>query len=387
MVNLRNYSNAATRRAALAKQLKVELDHIGKSTLNEKTATTRNIENMVGAVQIPLGVAGPLTINHSPSAISSYYLPLATTEGALVASVNRGAKAITLSGGTQTISKRVGITRAPVFTVENLAAGQKLTAWVGKNFKELKKITEATSSHLTLLEIKPWQVGRSVYLRFRFDAEDAMGMNMATIAATAAVTLIEEKTDAKCIAVSGNMCVDKKANLLNFIEGRGISASAEAIISSKILKDILKTNAEEIMEVYQRKIVYGSMLSGTIGANAQAANVLAALFTATGQDIAHIVEAASAVTTVEKLSDDNIYISVSLPDLPVGTVGGGTMLETQLEALSILGISGGNNGKNAQKLAEIIAGAVLAGELSLLASLAENSLACAHRKLGRGENI
>lgn len=385
-MNLRTYKSASERRSALEETLQVNLPHIGNFTLSQDTASSRNCENMIGAIQIPVGIAGPLKINGQVTK-GEFYLPLATTEGALVASVNRGAKAISQSGGANTIFNKVGITRAPVFRVEDLKKGQELITWVKTNFKTLQQITESTSSHLTLLEIKPVSAGRSVYLRFRFDTQDAMGMNMATIAVAAAVKHIEEATKTKCIALSGNMCSDKKSNFLNFIEGRGISTQAEAIISKQILSDVLKTNASELFEVYSRKIVQGSMLSGTIGANAQAANILTALFLSTGQDVAHIAEASSVITSLETLENGNIYISVSLPDLPVGTVGGGAMLETQKEALSVLNINGGNSGKNAEKLAEIIAGAVLAGELSLLSSLAENSLACAHKTLGRGEKI
>lgn len=382
MVNLRHLKTASERRTTLENELKIELPNIGLSQMTD--AEGKNCENIIGALQIPVGIAGPLKIT-GQQAIGDFYVPFATTEGALVASINRGMKAISQSGGATTISNRVGITRAPVFRVKNLIEGQEFIKGVQEKFETLKKIAEKTSTHLTLLEIKPWQAGRNVFLRFRYDTQDAMGMNMATIATSAVVRHLEDTTSITCIALSGNMCVDKKPNVLNFIEGRGISTQAEVTISKETLSEVLKTNASELFEVFQRKVIYGSILSGSIGANAQAANVLAALFAATGQDVAHIAEASSVVTTVEELDNESIYISVSLPDLPVGTAGGGTNLPTQKEALSILGIQGGNNGLNAQKLAEVMAGSVLAGELSLLASLAENSLACAHETLGRGK--
>lgn len=385
-MNLRIYKSASERRTALEEKLDITLPVIGRFSLSEEVASTRNCENMIGAIQIPVGVAGPLLIDGQTTK-GEFYIPLATTEGALVASINRGVKAITQSGGAHTISTKIGITRAPVFSVKNLKAGKALRQWVEENFNKIKEISESTSSHLTLLEVKSYQSGRNVYLRFRFDTQDAMGMNMATIAATAAVSEIEKNTEAVCIAVSGNMCVDKKPNFLNFIEGRGVHAQAEAVIPKNIITEILKTSSENMLEVYQRKIMHGSLLSGTIGANAQAANILAAVFLATGQDAAHIVEASCAVTTVEVLENSDLYISVSLPDLPVGVIGGGTQLSTQKEGLSILNITEASNGQNTQKLAEIIAGAVLAGELSLIASLAENSLACAHTALGRGKKI
>jgi len=381
-MDLRGYSDINLRRKDLEKALKTKLSHIGNYSLNAKTASTKNCENMIGAVQIPLGVAGPLKIISSLQK-KEVFVPLATTEGALVASVNRGSKAITQSGGTSVISKKVGITRAPVFVVENIIEGEKIMKWVKDNFNEIKKIAEKTSAHLKLLDINPWMIGRNLFLRFKFDSQDAMGMNMATIACTIAADLIEKKTKAKLVSISGNLCVDKKPNMLNFIEGRGTQIWADCVLSKEIVEKILKTTPEKFADVVTRKVYLGSILSGSIGANAHAANVLSAIFTATGQDIAHIAEVSSVVTTAE-IVKNGLYVSVFLPDLVVGTVGGGTNLSTQQEAFSILGVAGGDRGENSQKLAEIIGGAVLAGEISLIASLSVNSLACSHRKLGRG---
>lgn len=381
-MDLRGYLNVDKRRSALENYLDVDLSLIGKYSLNAELASTRNCENMIGAAQVPLGVAGPLKIK-SDLFEKEVFLPLATTEGALIASISRGCKAITLSGGASVESRKIGITRAPVFVVDNQGEREKFLEWVTANFKKIKEVAESTSSHLTLLEIKPYSMGRNIYLRFRFDSQDAMGMNMATIAVTKAVEQIEKKTLVSCVAVSGNMCVDKKPNLLNFIEGRGYSVLAEALIPQKIVRSLLKTKIDSIIEVSKRKLMYGSILSGSIGANAHYANVLAAIFIATGQDVAHVAECSVGITTMEELKG-NLYASVYLPDLVVGTIGGGTSLETQKESLSIMKISGGNHGKNALKLSEIIGGAVLAGELSLLASLADRSLASAHQKLGRG---
>jgi len=387
-MNLRGVDGVQKRRKLLEDHLKIKLSNIGLFNLDENIASSRNCENMIGAVQIPLGVAGPLKIKNSSirqaqDKIKNYYIPLATTEGALVASVNRGAKAITQSGGANIVSKKIGITRAPVFVVENAFEGEKTINWVKDNFDEIRKTAESTSSHLKLLDIKSWMVGRNIFLRFKFDSHDAMGMNMATIACTAVANLIERKTKAKLVSISGNMCVDKKANMLNVIEGRGTQVWSDCVLSAEIVEKVLKTTPEKFVDVVTRKIYLGSILSGSIGANSHAANVLAAIFTATGQDIAHVTEVSSVITTAE-IAKKGLYISVFLPDLVVGTVGGGTGLSTQQEALSILGVAGGDRGENSQKLAEIIGGAVLAGEISLIASLSVNSLACSHQKLGRG---
>jgi hydroxymethylglutaryl-CoA reductase (NADPH) len=384
-MDLRGYSDINLRCKDLEKVLKISLRGIGACCFDLKTASTKNCENMIGTVQIPLGVAGPLKIKSSLQS-REVYVPLATTEGALVASVSRGAKVIVLSGGANINSKRIGITRAPVFVVKNIQEGEEIAKWIGNNFVVIKNVVEKTSSHLKLLSIDPWIVGRNLFLRFEFDSQDAMGMNMATIACTSAAEFIEKKTKAKLISISGNVCVDKKPNMLNFIEGRGIKVWADCILPRDIVKKILKTTPEKFVDVVTRKVYLGSIISGSIGANSHAANVLAAIFAATGQDLAHIAEVSSVVTTAEIIKKD-LYISVNLSDLVVGTVGGGTGLETQKEALNILGIFGGNNGKNSQKLAEIIGAAVLAGEISLIASLSVNSLANAHRRLGRGEKI
>jgi len=384
-MDLRGYSDINLRRKDLEKTLKTKLFHIGNYSLNVKVASTKNCENMIGTVQIPLGVAGPLKIKSSLQD-REVFIPLATTEGALVASVSRGCKAISQSGGITVVSKKVGITRAPVFVVGNIKEGERIIKWVKNNFIEIKKITEGTSSHLKLLDINPWMVGKNLFLRFKFDSQDAMGMNMATIAGTLVADFIEKKTKAKLVSISGNVCVDKKPNALNLIEGRGVQVWADCVLPLEIVKKVLKTTPEKFVDVVTRKVYVGSIVSGSIGANSHAANVLAAIFAATGQDIAHIAEVSSVITTAEVVKK-GLYVSVFLSDLVVGTIGGGTGLETQKEALNILGVFGGDNGRNSQKLAEIIGATVLAGEVSLIASLSVNSLACAHRKLGRGEKI
>ena len=382
-MNLRSYKNPKDRKIALEKELKISLDSISESIFLEKFKVSKNCENVIGGVQVPIGIAGPLALLKE-NKLNNYYLPLATTEGALVASVSRGCKAISESGGAMIVSKKIGITRAPVFVVNNIIEGDRFIFWVNENFNKIKKTAEETSSHLTLLKIMPWMMGKNVFLRFMFDTQDAMGMNMATIATDKACRFIEKETKVKLISLSGNMCVDKKANALNFIEGRGISVWSQIFLSKDVINNILKTNVDDFFEVSQRKLVYGSQLGQVMGANAQIANVIAAIFLATGQDMAHVGECSMGVTTVEK-EKDGINISVYLPDMVVGTIGGGTGLPTQQESLRILGISGGNLGLNSLKLAEIIGGAVLAGEISLLASLSENSLACVHNSLGRGK--
>jgi hydroxymethylglutaryl-CoA reductase (NADPH) len=221
-------------------------------------------------------------------------------------------------------------------------------------------------------------------VRFVFDTQDAMGLNMVTIATNAIVAHIKAKTGISCLALSGNFCVDKKPSWQNFINNRGIKVWAEVVLTKKVLADVLKTSAKKVYDVWLAKCMLGSAMSGSMGFNAQFANVVAAIFLATGQDVAHVVEGSMGITTTEVVGED-LYVSVYLPDLMVGTVGGGTGLVTQKEALSMLGVAGGNEGKNSKQFAEIIAAAVLAGEISLLSSLEEGTLSHAHQVLGRGE--
>jgi hydroxymethylglutaryl-CoA reductase (NADPH) len=371
-MNIRDYKTVSERRKALEKGLTVDLKNIGAFTLDETAAATRNCENMIGAAQVPLGIGGPLKIKNK-----EYYLPLATTEGALIASVNRGCKAITQSGGASVDTYRVGATRGPVFQVNNLKESDKLNKFLEEHVADLQKIATTTSRHLTLTKYMDRGIGRYRYVRFIFDTQDAMGMNMVTTATQKLVEFIETNTSARCISLAGNYDVDKKPSWLNVIEGRGIKAWAEVTIPGRVLKGVLKTTAQKMYDVWLAKCMMGSAMSGSMAFNAQYANVVAALFLATGQDMAHVSEGSVGITTTEVMKKD-LYVSVYLPDLMVGTVGGGTGLATQQEALKILGVA------HSQKFAEIVAGAVLAGEISLLASLAEGSLVTAHQRLGRG---
>ncbi|MCY0873940.1 MAG: hydroxymethylglutaryl-CoA reductase (NADPH) [Acidianus infernus] len=381
-------ANAAmvARRLALEKILGISLPSIGSTILDYSEIKNRNAENVIGGIQIPVGVVGPLKIN-GDYAKGNFYVPLATTEGALIASVNRGCKAITKAGGAKVKIIFDGMARAPVFKLPNIDSVVNFLQWINKNLDKIKEVAESTTSHGKLKEIQPFVLGNNVWLRFVFETGDAMGMNMVTIASEAICNFIEsEFTEAKCVAVSGNMCSDKKQSMVNSIFGRGKTVIAEALIPSTVLKEVLRTTAEAIHEVNLRKNLLGSARAGNIYQfNAHFANIIAAIFLATGQDMAQVVESSSGYTWTEVRGED-LYISVTLPSLEVGTVGGGTRLPTQREALSIMGVAGGGNppGSNAKKFAEIIASTVLAGELNLLSALGNKELGRAHKMLGRG---
>ncbi|WP_456365678.1 hydroxymethylglutaryl-CoA reductase (NADPH) [Thermococcus sp.] len=374
------------RRRALEKKLGIKLDNIGHYSIDPDRLIGRNIENMIGVVQIPMGVAGPLRIN-GEYAKGKFYIPLATTEGALVASVNRGCSALTAAGGVKTTLIDDKMARAPLLKCPDARRAREVAEWVEDNLDYLQeKAVSKVTRHGKLRGVKPFIVGNNLYLRFEFETGDAMGMNMVTISSEEIMKVIEEKfPDVKYLALSGNLCVDKKPNALNFIEGRGKTVIAEAVIPREIVEKKLKTTPELIAEVNYRKNLVGSAQAASYGFNAHFGNIVGAIFLATGQDEAQITEGSHGITLAEVTPEGDLYMSITMPSLEIGTVGGGTRVPTQREALSIMGVAGGGDppGSNAKKFAEIVAGAVLAGELSLLAAIAAKHLAKAHRELGR----
>lgn len=372
------------RREYIEGETGADLGALGTFSIGIDRVVKRNIENMIGAVQIPVGVAGPLQIN-GEYAKGLYWLPLAMTEGALVASANRGASVITKAGGADVRVLSDAMTRAPVFAARDIVHASEVAAWAGAHFADLAAAAEKTTSRGKLLSVTPYVVGTNVFLRCAYDTKDAMGMNMATIATAEIADLVEAETGARLIALSGNMCVDKKPAAINLIEGRGKTVVAGVHLSDDLIRTVLKTDAKTLVEVNYRKNFVGSARAGSLGFNAHAANIIAALYLACGQDAAHVVEGSSAITTVEE-TEGGVYVAVTLPAVQVGTVGGGTGIDTQAACLRLLGVAGGGEpeGAHAKAFAEIIGAGVLAGELSLLGALAAHHLARAHKQLGRG---
>jgi hydroxymethylglutaryl-CoA reductase (NADPH) len=372
---------AATRRAHVASETDTDLSALAGGVAAERVEA--NVENLVGSTRVPVGVAGPVPVEGG-AATGEHYLPLATTEGALVASVNRGLSTIAAAGGATARVTDRGMTRAPVFRVEGVAQAHEVVEWVAEHGDRLREAAEATTSHGELLAVDPYVVGDSVFLRFAYDTKDAMGMNMATIATEAACERVERETPANLVALSGNLCTDKKPAAINAVEGRGRTVTADVLVPDAVLEERLDAPPAAVVEANTRKNLVGSAKAGALGFNAQAANVVAGAYLATGQDVAQVVEGANAITTVER-RPEGLYASVSLASLEVGTVGGGTGLPSQRAALELLGVAGGGDppGANADALAEVVAVGALAGELSLLAALAANHLADAHASLGR----
>lgn len=361
---------------------------IAKHNLEPQKLQNKNIENFIGSTELPLGIAGPIRIKGENSN-GEYFLPLATTEGALVASVSRGCKLINLSGGTKTDLEYIGTTRAPLFSVKDLKTGRAFIEWVNKNYKKIEKVVESVDPYVKLIKIEPFCSGRNIWLRIYFNTFDAMGMNMATQASKKIADYAEKNfKSVKLIAVSGNLCVDKKASAMNSLLGRGRKVQAECFIKNDLIKKCLHTTPEKLVEVNHKKTWQGAVLSGSIAANAHIANIIAAIFIATGQDAAQVVESSSGNTTFE-LDKDGVYVCVTLPSLMIGTFGGGTGLPKQSEAINLMLSNIGSSKEKSKinrthKLAEIIAGACLAGEISLHGAIASGHLASAHMKLGKG---
>ncbi|WNY24844.1 hydroxymethylglutaryl-CoA reductase (NADPH) [Methanolapillus millepedarum] len=378
--------SAKLRRAFLESKREVAFDHVGTYTFDVESVGKKNIENMIGAVQLPLGVAGEIQII-GDYAKGIYYLPLATTEGALVASVNRGCSIITKSGGANVRVFKNMMTRAPVFKFDNLDETKKFYDWIllPETFDKIKKAADATTRFGEFLDVCPFVSGNNIHLRLGFDTKDAMGMNMITIASEAITKMIADETGVECVSLSGNMCTDKKPSAINAILGRGKTVIAEARLESSFIKETLKCTPEAMFDVNYRKNFLGSMRAGSLGFNAHAANIVAAIFLACGQDPAHVVEGSLCVTEMDIDSDGNLVCSVTMPAVEVGTVGGGTTIATQQECLKLLGVAGAGKvpGENALALSEIVAAAVLAGEISLVAAQAAGHLARAHAQLGR----
>ncbi|MFB6146791.1 MAG: hydroxymethylglutaryl-CoA reductase (NADPH) [Halobacteriaceae archaeon] len=373
---------AAARRRVVERRTGADLSTTGEYAFDAAVADA-NIENMIGAVQIPVGVAGPLPVA-GEAADGAFHLPLATTEGALVAGVNRGCGALRAAGEVTTRVIQTAMTRAPVFRTGGVAEAAAVAEWIEDNEARLADAVESTTDYGELLAVEPYVVGDAVYARFAVDSKDAMGMNMVTIAAEAASEVVTDATSAELVALSGNLCADKKPAAINAVEGRGRTVAADATVPRETVEERFGTTPAAVAEANTRKNLVGSAKAGSLGFNAHVANVVAAAFLATGQDAAQVVEGSNAITTAE-VRDGDLYVSVTLSSLEVGTYGGGTDLPTQSEGLSVLGVDGGGDppGTNADALAEVIAAGALAGEVNLLGALAANHLADAHADLGR----
>nr|Q00583.1 RecName: Full=3-hydroxy-3-methylglutaryl-coenzyme A reductase 3; Short=HMG-CoA reductase 3 [Hevea brasiliensis]AAA33360.1 3-hydroxy-3-methylglutaryl-coenzyme A reductase [Hevea brasiliensis] len=343
-------------------------------------------EMAIGYVQIPVGIAGPLLLDGK-----EYTVPMATTEGCLVASANRGCKAIYASGGATSVLLRDGMTRAPVvrFPTAKRAADLKFFMEDPDNFDTIAVVFNKSSRFARLQSVQCAIAGKNLYMRFSCSTGDAMGMNMVSKAVQNVIDYLQNDfPDMDVIGLTGNFCADKKAAAVNWIEGRGKSVVCEAIIKEEVVKKVLKTNVAALVELNMIKNLTGSAVAGSLGGfNAHASNMVTAVYIATGQDPAQNVESSHCITMMEAVNDGkDLHISVSMPSIELGTVGGGTQLASQSACLNLLGVKGASKdspGSNSRLLATIVAGSVLAGELSLMSAIAAGQLVNSHMKYNR----
>jgi hydroxymethylglutaryl-CoA reductase (NADPH) len=380
------------RKKTLEQELSIDLSAL----FVVQEAEDKNCENMFGAVPIPVGYAGPLPVTFSNGEKSDIHLPLATTEAALIASVNRGCKAIRSCGSVSVRSIYHGITRSMAFRMHN-------SECIIHNYEEeiLEKkhewisVGESTSNHLKILKHEIDTDGEYLFLTIYADTDDAMGMNMVTIAAQKIGEWIEKNLKMDFITVAGNVDSDKKPSLRTKEKGRGYEVTATATIPSDIIADVLKSDPQTMREVANAKLNTGSNIAGALGSNLHAANIIAALYIATGQDPAHVVEGSLTDTKVNlkhypsiegvgtgREGSESIIITSHIPAILVGTIGGGTQLPAQKQCLNML-LKTKTKLHPCKQLAESIGAAVLAGELSLLAAQASHTLAKSHAKLAR----
>ncbi|GKU10699.1 3-hydroxy-3-methylglutaryl-coenzyme a reductase [Fusarium langsethiae] len=342
-------------------------------------------ENVIGYMPIPVGVAGPLVIDGR-----SYFIPMATTEGVLVASVSRGAKAINAHGGAVTVLTSDGMTRGPCLGFKSLERAGQAKLWLDsqEGQKTMEDAFNSTSRFARLEGMDSVLAGTNLYIRFKASTADAMGMNMISKGVERALSVMKDTAfeDTDIVTLTGNYCSDKKASAINWVQGRGKSVVAEALIPADVVKAVLKTDIDSLVDVFLNKNMIGSAMAGSIGGfNAQAANIVAAVFIATGQDPAQVVESSNCITIMKRV-DEFLHITVSMPSIEVGTLGGGTILDPQGAMLDLLGVRGPHDtqpGANACRLARIIAAATMAGELSLCSALAAGHLVTAHMQHNR----
>jgi hydroxymethylglutaryl-CoA reductase (NADPH) len=341
----------------------------------------RNVENFIGTVRVPVGIAGPLTV-HGGAARGTYYVPLATTEAALVASYSRGAQLITRAGGCTARVLDARMRRAPVFTFADLRETTTAALWVRENVERLRTVAEATSRYARLLGVTPTIEGNHLYLDCAYATGEAAGQNMVTFATEAlcAELLAHAPVRPRSFAVESNASGDKKAAAQSLLGTRGRRVCADTVIPAELLEERLRVTPA-MLAAYWRTGAVAAAMTGTIGMQGMYANALAAFYLATGQDVACVAESAVGITRLDVAPDGALYACVTMPNVIVATIGGGTGLPTQRAASRLL--SRGDEPPTADALAEIVAAITLAGEISLTASLCAHEFACAHHRFAR----
>jgi hydroxymethylglutaryl-CoA reductase (NADPH) len=382
-VPLGNEHSAAglEKRQGFLRKQGVTLDCLaGSAGRPDPEALSCNIENLIGFAQVPVGVIGPLRINGS-EAYGDFFVPMATTEGALVASYHRGAYVISHSGGASVICLTEILFRAPCFVFKSTLDACLFMEFALKEAPVFQSIVSKTSRHCKFMDLQSSLAGRDLFLGFGYQTGDASGQNMVTLATNTLCQYLVEKSPLKPLRwyVEGNMSGDKKATMLSFLSARGKKVVAEVVIPATLLKKIIHVTPLQLVQ-YGHVAFLGGAQSGSIGVQGHYANALAALFIACGQDVACVSEASMGLTDMDVTEHGDLYVSVTLPNLIVGTIGGGTRTPTASECLNLIGCTGSNS---ARKLAEICAATILAGEISITGALAAGEFASAHARYGR----
>lgn len=364
-----------------------KLERIAETTLEAK-ALVSNIEALVGSVEIPVGIAGPLHIKGG-HADGLFYAPMATTEGALLASATRGATALSRSGGVNVRVIGQRMLRVPVFVLTDLNSALFFAEWVKDHYAEIAEQTRKYSNYANLVEVNTELMGRTVHVQFSYETGDAAGQNMTTTCTWQACQWVIAQMqqfpgiEFENFMIEANLSNDKKVTYNSFLKGRGVRVLAECLLTDEVCQKVLKVTPKQLFTAYNQ-FIGGSIASGMIGMNINIANVIGAIFTATGQDIACVHESSIGQLYLELTDDNEVYATLRLPSLVVGSVGGGTSLAQQKECLELIGCAGPGC---SHKLAEVIAGFCLALDLSTLSAIASDQFARAHEKLGRNRPV
>ena len=375
-----NYSPAiiAERQKYIEKISGTKLEHVGKYSFDPQR-TKGNIENFTGVAQIPLGFAGPLRVN-GEHAQGEFIIPLATSEGTLVASYNRGMKVLNLSGGVTCTVQADHMQRAPVFVFDSAREARAFRDWTEEHMAEIRREAESTTRVGKLQYVDTYLASKFAYLRFNYSTGDAAGQNMVGRATFAACSwILDNNKTIRRFYLESNLATDKKASQVNMMRTRGKRVTAECVIKREVLLDVLRVEPESLHYHWGVANV-GAILSGANNNGLHSPNAITAMFIATGQDVANVAEGSAGIVYVELTKEKDLYLSITIPSLIVATHGGGTGLPTQRECLEVLGCVG--KGK-VNKFAEIVAGVVLAGEISLAAAISSLEWVSSHEEYGR----
>jgi hydroxymethylglutaryl-CoA reductase (NADPH) len=380
----RDSDNDYTREAADARrkfsqeQTGVELEHVSSYSF-DPSILSGNIESFVGVAQVPIGVAGPLLVD-GEHAQGNFFVPLATAEGTLVASYNRGMKLLRAAGGVKVTVMDDAMQRAPAFLFDTARDSREFAVWLDEHFNEIKAAAETTTKSGRLRDIEKYSASRILYTRFNYTTGDAAGQNLTGKATAAACAWITSNHPAiRRFFLESNFATDKKSSQVNMLRTRGKRVVAEATIPAALIQKHMRIDSASLFQARQVSNL-GGFMSGVNNNGAHSANGITAMFIATGQDVANVAESSAAFVFDELQENGDYYYSVTIPSLIVATYGGGTHLATQRECLEMLGCYG--EGK-VRKLAEIVAATVLCGELSLGSAIVSEEWVPAHDLYGR----